>query len=345
MRLADFDYDLPPGRIAQTPVEPRDSARLLCVPNGGDQFTHRIFRDLPDLLHPGDLLVLNETRVSAIRLAGVRPSGAPLEALLLGPSLPHGLGAFDALVRPARSLRPGTKIHFPEGNLEAEVVAPSPGGGRILRFHGTEEAIETALHAIGRVPLPPYITAPLGDANRYQTVYARIPGSAAAPTAGLHFTDDLFERLARRGVATTRLRLDVGLGTFRPIRETEDVRKHEMHSERFEVSEETADAVNACPGRVIAVGTTALRALESAAMSASVGQRVGACGGETNIFLYPGHDFRGVDGLITNFHQPGSTLLLLVAALAGTSTMRSAYQTALDSDYRFLSFGDAMLII
>ncbi len=345
MRLSDFDYVLPDDRIAQTPVEPRDSARLLSVSRGAVGFGHHVFRELPTLLRAGDLLVLNETRVSAVRLFGVRPSGAPLEALLLGPSLPHGPGAFDALVRPARSLRPGTKIAFPECGMDAEVVCESDGGGRILRFKGSAEAIETSLERVGRVPLPPYITAPLTDSSRYQTVYARIPGSAAAPTAGLHFTDSLFERLADAGVLTTRLRLDVGLGTFRPIREVDDVRKHVMHAERFAVSEETAAAVNGCRGRVVAVGTTALRALESAAGAAAPGARIGPCEGETDIFIYPGHDFRAVDGLITNFHQPGSTLLLLVSALAGRETMRGAYRTALDAGYRFLSFGDAMLIL
>lgn len=345
MRLSDFDYVLPDERIAQTPMEPRDSARLLSVPRGAARYGHHIFRDLPTLLRPGDLLVLNETRVSAVRLFGIRPSGAPLEALLLGPSVPHGSGAFDALVRPARSLRPGTRIAFPECGMDAEVVCESAGGGRILRFHGTPESIEEALERVGRVPLPPYITAPLEDDTRYQTVYARIPGSAAAPTAGLHFTDEMFERLASAGISTARLRLDVGLGTFRPIREADDVRKHLMHAERYSVSAETARTVNQCKGRVIAVGTTALRALESAAVAAGPGDRVGASEGETDIYVYPGYEFRAIDGLITNFHQPGSTLLLLVAALAGRETMRGAYETALDSGYRFLSFGDAMLIL
>jgi len=344
MRLSEFDYELPPERIAQSPVEPRDSARLLHVQPGELPFGHHLFRELPDLLSSGDLLVLNETRVSAVRLHGSRPSGAPLEALLLGPSLPHGPCAYDALLRPARSLRPGVRVQFRDAQLEATVVAESTGGGRILDFDGGPESVASRLEAVGRVPLPPYITAPLADKSRYQTVYARIPGSAAAPTAGLHFTAELLDRLGSTGVETARLRLDVGLGTFRPIRETDDVRRHDMHSESYCVPEETAQAVNRCQGRVVAVGTTALRALESAARVAPPGMRVGAVEDDTDIYIYPGHTFRAVDALITNFHQPGSTLLLLVAALAGTQRMRDAYQTALENGYRFLSFGDAMLI-
>lgn len=346
MRLDDFDYVLPEERIAQTPVEPRDSARLLRVsPDPEAPLAHHVFRDLPDLLAPGDLLVLNETRVSAVRLRGARPSGAPFEALVLGPSLPHGPGVYDALVRPARKARIGDRFVFEDGTLTATVVAPTPGGGRALRFDGDPETVEASLEARGRTPLPPYITAPLANPERYQTVYARVPGSAAAPTAGLHFTPDLLARLEEMGVALARLRLDVGLGTFRPIRETEDVRRHAMHTETFAVPEATAAAVNGCRGRVIAVGTTALRALESAARDAAPGERVAASEGATDIYIYPGHRFRAVDGLITNFHQPGSTLLLLVAALLGTDRMRAAYRSALEERYRFLSFGDAMLIL
>ena len=221
----------------------------------------------------------------------------------------------------------------------------TPAGGRVLRFRAPGSTIVEALELRGRVPLPPYIHESLGDAERYQTVYARIPGSAAAPTAGLHFTRELLALLQAKGVTLAKVRLDVGLGTFRPIRETEDVRRHVMHSESFAVPKSTADAVNACRGRVIAVGTTSLRALESAARGTPPGRRVVESDGETGIYIYPGYEFRAVDGLITNFHQPGSTLLLLVAAMLGKGRMRGAYATALENGYRFLSFGDAMAIL
>lgn len=342
VRLSDYDYELPPERIAQEPVTPRDSARLLCVPRGGGEISHRVFRDLPDLLAPGDLLVVNETRVSAVRLFGTR-GAAPVEALLLRLALEQGENVWEALVRPGRKVREGDLLVFAEAGLEGRVVGRTESGGRFLRFSGSEVAEK--LEARGRVPLPPYITAPLADKGRYQTVYARTPGSAAAPTAGLHFTPELLERLAARGVGLARVCLDVGLGTFRPIR-TEDVREHEMHAEAFAVSEETARAVNACRGRVVAVGTTSVRALETAALSADgPQQRVAAQTGETRLFVYPGggHEtFRAVDAMITNFHQPHSTLLLLVAAFLGREQMRRAYDTALKEGYRFLSFGDAM---
>ncbi|MFM7322179.1 MAG: tRNA preQ1(34) S-adenosylmethionine ribosyltransferase-isomerase QueA, partial [Armatimonadota bacterium] len=328
MRLDEFDYHLPEDRIAQTPLEPRDTARLLVVPRSGADFGHLRFHDLVDLLDPTDLLVLNETRVTAVRLAGRRPSGGPLEALVLGPALQAGPGAYDALMRPARSAPPGAVLPFPELDCEAEVLSRTDAGGRILRFIGDPDAVAQRLATRGRVPLPPYIHAHLSDATRYQTVYARVPGSAAAPTAGLHFTKELLERIQGKGVGIARVRLDVGLGTFRPIRETEDVRRHVMHEEYFDVPEETARAVSECAGRVVAVGTTSLRALESAAIDAPPGRRCRAAAGNTGIFIYPGHTFRAVDGLITNFHQPGSTLLLLVAALLGQDRMRAAYETA-----------------
>ncbi len=345
MRLEEFDYHLPEERIAQIPMEPRDAARLLVVPKRGGEHRHAIFRDLADLLEPADLLVLNETRVSAVRVTGQRPNGAPLEALVLGPSLPHGPSAYEALVRPARSIRLGTRVGFAELECDADVVGTTEAGGRILSFREEPETVRQRLEKRGRTPLPPYIEREIEDAQRYQTVYARVPGSAAAPTAGLHFTPELLERIASKGVGISRIRLDVGLGTFRPIRETEDVRRHVMHEERFEVSQAAAHAVSTCKGRVIAVGTTSLRALESAAALSPPDMRIGAASGATGIFIHPGHTFRAVDGLVTNFHQPGSTLLLLVAALVGTERMRSLYGIALEERYRFLSFGDAMAIL
>lgn len=349
MRLSDYDYELPPERIAQEPVTPRDSSRLLCVPRGGGEITHRIFRELPDLLNPDDLLVVNETRVSAVRLLGRRePGGGAVEALLLRPALERGADAYEALVRPGRKVREGDRLAFDEAGLTAEVVGRAEGGGRFLRFSPimAGDDVSGLLEARGRVPLPPYITAPLADKTRYQTVYAKTPGSAAAPTAGLHFTPELLALIAAMGVKTARVRLDVGLGTFRPVR-VENVAEHEMHSETFDVPQATAEAVNACRGRVIAVGTTTVRALETAAQEAAAGgggaNRVAALTGETRLFVIPGeHRFRAVDALITNFHQPHSTLLLLVAAFLGGEQMRRAYRTALQENYRFLSFGDAM---
>ncbi|WP_395094633.1 tRNA preQ1(34) S-adenosylmethionine ribosyltransferase-isomerase QueA [Armatimonas sp.] len=346
MRLSDFDYNLPEERIAQIPLEPRDSSRLLCVDRASGVREHRIFRELPELLRSGDLLVLNETRVSALRLFGERPgTGGQIEVFILRPAIEHGDSVFEALVRPGKKLLPGQRVQFPEVDLEAEALATLDNGGRLLRFLG-EDVLEK-LVAIGRVPLPPYITAPLTNKERYQTVYAKTPGSAAAPTAGLHFTPELLEKLQAQGVEIARLRLDVGIGTFRPIK-TENIAEHVMHTETYAVSEATAMAVNQCSGRVIAVGTTALRALESAGRLADgqgSGERVVAVEGETGIFITPGYAFGAVDGLITNFHQPRSSLLLLVAAFMGYASMRSAYEEALGKGYRFLSFGDAMLAV
>jgi S-adenosylmethionine:tRNA ribosyltransferase-isomerase len=346
MRLSDYDYDLPPERIAQTPVEPRDSARLLVARrHDAGAVRHAVFRDLTEFLTPDDLLVVNETRVSAVRLFGRRATGAEVEAFLLRPALEYGPDAYAALVRPGRRVRVGDSVEFGEAGLIGEALAETPEGGRVLRFTAPDGAdVTDRLEERGRVPLPPYITAPLGNKERYQTVYAKVPGSAAAPTAGLHFTPELLERIQTMGVGLARVRLDVGLGTFRPVR-VEDAREHEMHAETFAVSPEAAAAVNACRGRVVAVGTTTLRALESAARRAVPGAgRVAPCDGETDIYIYPGFEFRAVDALITNFHQPGSTLLLLVAAFMGRDAMRDAYARALAEGYRFLSFGDAMLI-
>jgi S-adenosylmethionine:tRNA ribosyltransferase-isomerase len=354
LRLSDYDYELPPERIAQTPATPRDAARLLALRCADGAITHHGFRDLPDLLGPDDLLVVNETRVTAVRLWGTRGHGGPaVEALLLRPAAPDGHGsgsdAWEALVRPGRKVREGDTLVFGEAGLAAEVLARTPDGGRVLRFRAADDGHEGDAGAVS-----------LADGERYQTVYAKTPGSAAAPTAGLHFTPELLDRLRHKGITVAAVRLDVGLGTFRPIR-TEDVDAHEMHAEAFEVPEETARAVNACRGRVVAVGTTTLRALESAALEAENGTaagRVCAARGETRLFIrpagggHPGHRFRAVDALITNFHQPHSTLLLLVAAFAGRTTsasagrehLRRAYATALAEGYRFLSFGDAMLL-
>ena len=356
------NYELPVERIAQTPMSPRDASRLLVVErhNAAVPLLHKTFRELPDLLAAGDLLVVNETRVSALRLFGTRPqTGGQVEVLLLRPATEVGsANTWACLVKPGRKIQIGDRVEFADAGLAAYVLDRTPDGGRVLQFvlaangqSDETEAVEARLQEAGRVPLPPYITAPLADASRYQTVYAHAPGSAAAPTAGLHFTPELLARVEAKGVNIAKVRLDVGLGTFRPMRSNNPA-EHEMHRETFGVPEETARAVNECRGRVIAVGTTSLRALETAGLAAAADGtdstvRVRAMEGETGLFVYPGsgHVFRAVDGLITNFHQPHSTLLLLVAAFCGPSTMRRAYQTALNENYRFLSFGDAMIAL
>lgn len=342
VRLSEFDYELPEDRIAQTPLEPRDRSRLLGVTRHQSSLVHHTFRDLPQLLTPQDVLVLNETRVSALRLFGERPSGGQVEVFLLRPALEQGENVFEALVRPGRKVIPGQRLIFPGTDLEAEALSLTSSGGRFLRFSGTD--VLATLDALGRVPLPPYITAPLANKERYQTVYATTPGSAAAPTAGLHFTPELLSQIEAAGITIVRLRLEVGIGTFRPIK-TDNIEEHVMHSETFVVPEAVVRAVNECSGRVIAVGTTALRALESAAQQAAPGERIAVAQGETDIFIRPGYEFRAVDGLITNFHQPKSSLLLLVAAFVGYETMKNAYAEALQENYRFLSFGDAMIAV
>ena len=343
LRLSDFDYDLPADRIAQTPLEPRDSSRLLVLDRGAGTTTHRHFFDLPDYLDPGDVLVLNDTRVSAQRLFGARP-GHPEERIEA--FLTHRVadGLWRALVRPGRKMLPDARIEFGDG-LAAHVVEKTDDrGGRLLQFQGRPGVfVEDAIAARSSAPLPPYIGTPLppGRRERYQTVYADAGGSAAAPTAGLHFTPELLARIEARGVSLARVTLHVGLGTFRPI-ETEDVLAHRMHAERIMVSPEAAEIVNGARGRVIAVGTTSARTLESAAVGP---RRIAPMDGETSLYVTPGYRFQVVDALVTNFHMPRSTLLLLVSALAGTDAIRRAYRAALDEGYRFLSFGDAMLIV
>ncbi len=332
MKTADFTYDLPPAAIAQRPVEPRDSSRLLLFPGRVD---HR-FSDLPDLLHPGDLVVVNDTRVRAARLQGRRTTGGTAEALLLAPS---GIGTWSALVRPGRRLEAGAVIEF--GEIVATVVSDPTDGLTTLRLEGPED-LEAAIARQGRVPLPPYIHSELDDPDRYQTVYAATVGSAAAPTAGLHFTPALLTRLRRRGIGVAAVELQVGVGTFRPIT-VDDVTDHHMHTERISIPEATATAVadtRRRGGAVVAIGTTVVRTLE--ARGRRDGQ-VEAGRGETDLFITPGFEFEVVDRLVTNFHQPASTLLCLVAAFVGDA-WRGIYETALARGYRFLSFGDALLM-
>lgn len=338
MKLSDFMYDLPEERIAQTPVEPRDHSRLMVLHRGTGEIEHRHFYDIIDYLNPGDVLVVNETRVIPARLYGQRPTGGAVEVLLLKQLGPK---RWETLVRPGKKLRPGAQVSFGDGRLTCRVLENTDVGGRIVEFE-CEGSFEAALDALGEMPLPPYIHEKLRDRNRYQTVYAKQDGSAAAPTAGLHFTPELLERIREKGVEIVPVLLHVGLGTFRPVK-VENVEEHEMHSEYFEVSEAAAARVNAAHdrgSRVIAVGTTSVRTLESAARDG----RLVAMRGDTNIFIKPGYRFQLVDALITNFHLPGSTLIMLVSALYDRERILEAYRVAVEQSYRFFSFGDAMLI-
>lgn len=344
MLTDDFDYELPSGLIAQSPVEPRDSCRLLVLDRQTSAVEHRVFTDIASYLQPGDLLVVNETRVLPARLHGRKTEGGgAVEILLLRD---RGDDSWECLVRPGRRLRPGTKVEFGDGLLTATVVGASDEGGvRIVQFHTRSGTFQEALHRLGEVPLPPYITRPLEDPELYQTVFAADERSAAAPTAGLHFTQELLDRLVRDGVHLARVELDVGLDTFRPVTE-ERAEDHHIHTEHFRVPQATADAVAECRerhGRVIAVGTTSVRALESA-YSAQAGAVV-ATEGPTSLFILPGYHFNVIDGMVTNFHVPRSTLMMMVSAFAGRQAIMQAYATAVAEHYRFLSFGDAMLII
>ena len=343
LRLSDFDYHLPADRIAQTPLEPRDASRLLVLGRGDGTIRHRHFFDLPEYLGPGDVLVLNDTRVTAQRLFGARPDhpAERIEAFLT-----HRVaeGLWRALVRPGKKMMPDTLVEFGEGLTARVAEKTDDRGGRLLQFQAPPGVfVEDAIAARSSAPLPPYIQTPLppGRRERYQTVYADAGGSAAAPTAGLHFTPELLARIEARGVSIARVTLHVGLGTFRPI-ESEDVLAHRMHAERVTVGPEAAEAVNGARGRVIAVGTTSARTLESAALGPRC---IAAMDGETSLYVTPGYRFQVVEAMVTNFHMPRSTLLLLVSALAGTDPIRRAYREALAEGYRFLSFGDAMLII
>lgn len=340
MKVTDFDYFLPEELIAQEPLEPRDHSRLLVLDRATGKTGHRIFKECIEYLRPGDILVLNNTRVIPARLFGVKEdTGARIEVMLLKR---RDRDHWEALVRPGKRVRIGTRVIFGEGELVAEAVEHTAAGGRVFRFE-YNGVFEEVLDRLGQMPLPPYITKELVDRERYQTVYANTPGSAAAPTAGLHFTPELLAEIRAKGVTIAEVMLHVGLGTFRPVQE-EYIEDHEMHTEYYEVSEETAAVINqsrADGGRVVAVGTTAARTLETAALPDG---RVQAGSGWTGIFIYPGYQFKVVDALLTNFHLPKSTLLMLISALAGREKVLAAYQEAVEKKYRFFSFGDAMLI-
>ena len=341
MRLEDFDYDLPSEFIAQVPIEYRDESRLLVIDRHQGTMKHTVFRDLPTYLMPGDLLVMNDTRVLPARLLGRRgQSGGKVEVLLLKEIAP---GQWETLVRPGRRCLPGEELVFGQGELTAEVLDRTEEGGRIIAFNHRGLEFIALLTELGRVPLPPYIHTKLPDPERYQTVYARHLGSAAAPTAGLHFTPELLARIKSLGVETSFITLDVGLGTFRPVREA-NIAAHHMHEERYSISPETAEAINKAKSegrRVIAVGTTVVRTLEAAGFSGWIEPQE-SC---TDLFIYPGFQFKIIDALITNFHLPKSSLLMLVAAFAGYDNIMAAYKEAVLERYRFFSFGDAMFII
>ncbi len=339
MKKSDFYFELPEELIAQTPLERRDSSRLLLMDKTTGELEHRHFYELSEFLREGDCLVLNDSRVLPARLLGTRSSGGSVELVLLRDL---GDGRWECLSRPGKKTRPGMELNFGGGELTATVEAVADGGNRIVQFHYEGIFLEV-LERLGKMPLPPYIKEELKDAERYQTVYSRELGSAAAPTAGLHFTEELLKTIADRGVKLCYVTLQVGLGTFRPVKE-EEIEDHAMHSEFCIIPEETARIVTETKkkgGRVIAVGTTSCRTLES--FSEPDGS-LPAVSGWTNIFIYPGYRFKCVDALITNFHLPESTLIMLVSALAGREHVLAAYDTAVRERYRFFSFGDAMFI-
>lgn len=339
-RTADYYFDLPRELIAQDPLEDRSSSRLLVMDRNTGEVTHGTFRDILRYLHPGDALILNDTKVIPARLLGEREgTGASIEILLLKRMEKD---VWECLVRPGKKLRPGARAVFGDGSLKAEILEVVEGGNRLVRFE-FEGIFEEVLDRLGEMPLPPYITHKLKDRGRYQTVYARYEGSAAAPTAGLHFTPELLDEVRALGVQTGFVTLHVGLGTFRPVK-VDDVEQHTMHTEWYNVPEETADLINRthqAGGRVICVGTTSCRTIESAADENGI---VHAGSDDTSIFIYPGYHFKTMDGLITNFHLPESTLIMLVSAFAGREHVLKAYEEAVRERYRFFSFGDAMFI-
>ena len=340
MNVKDFYFDLPQELIAQDPLEDRSASRLLVLDKESGEITHRHFRDITEYLKPGDCLVINDTKVIPARLFGIKEgTGAKIEVLLLKR---RENDIWETLVKPGKKARPGTRLEFGDGLLKAEVIGVEDEGNRLIQFH-YDGIFEEILDQLGQMPLPPYITHQLKDKNRYQTVYAKHDGSAAAPTAGLHFTKELLAQIEDMGVTIAHVTLHVGLGTFRPVK-VENVLDHHMHSEFYVVEEEEAEKINkakAAGGRVICVGTTSCRTLESATGEDGI---LKAGSGWTDIFIYPGYQFKILDALITNFHLPESTLVMLVSALAGREHVLNAYQKAIEEKYRFFSFGDAMLI-
>ncbi len=340
LRKSDFYFDLPQELIAQDPLEDRSNSRLLLLDKKDGRIEHHIFKEIVDYLRPGDCLVLNDTKVLPARLMGVKEdTGAAIEVLLLKRKEND---IWETLVKPGKKAKPGTRIVFGEGSLRAEVLEIVEEGNRLIRF-SYEGIFEEVLDQLGEMPLPPYITHKLQDKSRYQTIYAKYEGSAAAPTAGLHFTKELLSRIEAKGISIAYVTLHVGLGTFRPVK-SDNILEHHMHSEYYHVTKEAADKINqtkAAGGRVICVGTTSCRTVESAARADGTLQE---CCDNTEIFIYPGYRFQVMDCLITNFHLPESTLVMLVSALAGRDQVLHAYQEAIREKYRFFSFGDAMFL-
>ncbi len=341
MKKSDFYFDLPEELIAQTPIEPRDHSRLLHLDRQSGKISHHHFYDILDFLNEGDLLVVNDSRVLPARLYGFNEKGGALEILLLSE---REKNVWEMLVKPGKRAKIGSRLTFGDGLLCGEVTDITEEGNRICRFTYDASNIYEVLDRIGQMPLPPYITEKLSDRERYQTVYSNEIGSAAAPTAGLHFTHELMEKLESKGVSIARVTLHVGLGTFRPVKE-DNILDHKMHTEHYHLPLKTANMINetkARGGRVFAVGTTSCRTLEA---SASKNGKICEDDDNTSIFIYPGYEFKVIDGLITNFHLPESTLIMLVSALAGRENVLRAYKEAIDEQYRFFSFGDAMLIL
>lgn len=340
MKLSDFDYDLPEELIAQHPVEPRDASRLLVLHKDTGLIEHKVFRDIVNYFSSGDVMVINDTKVLPARLFAHKETGALIEVVLLKQL---DMSTWDVLVRPGKKARPGARLVFSPGVLEGDVLDKSESGGRIIRFSFQGSFLEI-IDELGQMPLPPYIREKLTDQERYQTVYARELGSAAAPTAGLHFTHSLLSNLANRDIEIVKVLLHVGLGTFRPVKE-ENIEDHKMHAEYYEISDDAARVINKAKKRgakVMSVGTTSTRTLETAA---SAEGNVIPGKGFTESYIYPGYEFKAIDGLITNFHLPKSTLLMLVSALGGYENVMAAYRVAVQERYRFFSFGDAMLIV
>jgi len=339
LKTSDFNFELPEELIAQTPLERRDGSRLLTLNKETGETGHHHFYDLPSMLRPGDCLVLNNSRVLPARLLGRRSGGGACEILLL---IDRGDKVWECLVRPGKKLRVGARVTFGDGELCSEIVGEVEGGNRLVRFEYEGIFLEV-LERLGKMPLPPYIREELEDGERYQTVYSKVVGSAAAPTAGLHFTEELLEQVQAMGVKVCYVTLHVGLGTFRPVK-ADNLDEHEMHSEYCVISRETAETINRTKkegGRVICVGTTSCRTIESWANEDGTMEEKA---GWTNIFIYPGYRFKVLDALVTNFHLPESTLIMLVSALAGRENVLAAYKEAVEEKYRFFSFGDAMFI-
>ena len=340
MKTSDFYYDLPEELIAQEPLQERDKSRLMVLDKATGSIDHKQFFNIEEMINPGDALILNDTRVLPARLYGVKEgTGGAIEFLLLNK---HSLDTWEVILKPGRRAKPGARFVFGDGKLKAEILDVINEGNRLVKFE-YDGVFENVLDELGEMPLPPYITKKLEDKDRYQTVFAKHNGSAAAPTAGLHFTPELLERLKAKGVNIGYVTLHVGLGTFRPVK-VDEIAEHKMHSEFYVLPEETAELINktkANGGRIISVGTTATRTLETAGQN---GMPLSASSGWTDIFIYPGKSFNVIDALITNFHLPESTLIMLVSALAGRENVLNAYNEAVKEKYRFFSFGDAMFI-